>query len=42
MEEGENMLEIEQNESFKGNAKSVYMVQRCARSGIICWSGIIG
>ena len=30
------MLELEENESFKGNAKWVYTVQRHA------WSGIIG
>jgi len=36
------MLGMEQNESFKGNVKWVYTVQRRAWSGIISWSGIIG
>jgi hypothetical protein len=36
IQEGENMLGMEQNESFKGNAKRVFTVQRRA------WSGIIG
>jgi hypothetical protein len=35
IQEGENTLGMEQNESLKGNAKWVYRVQRRACSGII-------